>query len=80
MLYYVHQDGGKDRRRITMVGREVGNFGRLDQKNRLHIPKDILEIAHIEENSDIYVSSVLGENFIRVYPREFIEKEINDEQ
>lgn len=55
---------------------EIGYFKKFDQKNRIHIPKILMDFCRIGENSEVYVSHVVGENFIRIYPKSSIEEEI----
>lgn len=57
---------------------EIGHFKKLDQKNRLHLPQKIMDILGIENDSEVYVSNVIGEDFIRVYPKNYIDKKIKE--
>lgn len=47
---------------------QIGNIVKLDQKNRLHIPKSVLKAAGIEGNSKVIVNIELGEKCIKIYP------------
>ena len=49
---------------------QVGNFRKLDQKNRVHIPQDVMRVAKIDDESEVYVCANVGEGFIRIYPKE----------
>lgn len=56
---------------------EIGAFRKLDQKNRFHIPQDLLSTIDIDPNSEIYVSHVLGEPFLRIYPKKYLQEQFN---
>ena len=56
---------------------EIGAFRKLDQKNRFHIPQDLLDALNIPPNSEVYVSNVLGEPFLRIYPKKYLQEQYN---
>lgn len=43
---------------------QIGDIVKLDQKNRLHIPKTLMKEAGIEPNSEVIVCMEVGEEFI----------------
>ncbi len=49
---------------------QIGNIRTLDQKNRIHIPADLMQLVGIKNNSSVYVSCVPGEDYIRIYSKE----------
>lgn len=58
----------------------IGNFRKLDQKNRVHIPQDVLRVAKIEDESEVYICALTGENFVRIYSKEKISEEKKDDE
>ena len=55
---------------------EIGAFRKLDQKNRLHLPQDLMKSLGMDDNSEVYVSRVFGEEYIRVYPKKYIDSQL----
>ena len=55
---------------------EIGNIRQLDQKNRMHIPEDILKLAGIEHNGFVNITydANTGCIQIRKLPDELAEK------
>lgn len=45
---------------------QIGDIVQLDQKNRLHIPQNVLKAAGIEHNSMVVVNVELGSNVITI--------------
>lgn len=50
-----------------MVYIGIGDVVKLDQKNRLHIPKNVMRIAGIEDNSSVIVSVDVDGGCIKIY-------------
>lgn len=54
----------------------LGDIIRLDQKNRFHIPKNMMKLAKIDENSFIIVLIDIDGDCIKIYSAN---KYINEE-
>lgn len=54
----------------------IGDIIKLDQKNRLHIPKNLMKLAKIDENSFVIVSIDIDGDCIKIYSAN---KYINEE-
>lgn len=54
----------------------VGNVCKLDQRNRLHIPKGALKAIGIKEESDVMVTAEIGGDCIKIYPMKEDENEL----
>ena len=60
----------------------IGEIVKLDQKNRLHIPKNVMRVLGIEDNSTVIVTLDLEGNDAcnKVYPAsEYIEQRVISE-
>lgn len=57
-----------------MICMDISKISKLDQKNRCHLPQGAMSIAGIEENGEVYITVVPGDNFIRVYPKSYLDE------
>ena len=56
----------------------IGSFRKISQ-SRIKIPQDVMRVAKISDESEIYVCADAGENCIRIYPKEKVFEETKDE-
>ena len=56
----------------------IGSFRKISQ-SRIKIPQDVMRVAKISDESEVYVCANAKENCIRIYPKEKVFEETKDE-
>ena len=54
----------------------IGHFKKINQKNRINIPLEMMNMLGLSESDEVYVSCEIGGDCITIYPKKYIENQI----
>ena len=54
----------------------IGHFKKINQKNRINIPLEMMNMLGLSESDEVYISCEIGGDCIIIYPKKHIENQI----